>query len=38
MIRGEERRKIFLNQNDYEDFIESLAMLLPEMKTAMRGS
>ena len=34
MIRGIERRKIFLNQNDYEDFIERLAMLLPEMKTA----
>ena len=34
MIRGIERRKIFLNQNDYEDFIERLAMLLPEMKTS----
>jgi putative transposase len=34
MIRGTERRKIFLNQKDYEDFIERLAMLLPEMKTA----
>ena len=34
MIRGIERRKIFLNQNEYEDFIERLAMLLPEMKTS----
>ena len=34
MIRGIERRKIFLNQKDYEDFIERLAMLLPAMKTA----
>ena len=34
MIRGIERRKIFLNQKDYEDFIERLTMLLPEMKTA----
>ena len=34
MIRGIERRKIFLNQKDYEDFIERLARLLPEMKTA----
>jgi len=34
MIRGIERRKIFLNQNDYEDFIDRLAMLLPEMKTS----
>jgi putative transposase len=33
-IRGIERRKILLNQKDYEDFIERLAMLLPEMKTA----
>ena len=34
MIRGIERRKIFLNRKDYEDFIERLAMLLPETKTA----
>ena len=34
MIRGIERRKIFLNQKDYEDFIERLARLLPEMNTA----
>ena len=34
MIRGIERRKIFLNQNDYEDLIERLAMLLPELKTS----
>jgi REP element-mobilizing transposase RayT len=34
MIRGIERRKIFLSRNDYEDFIERLAMLLPEMKTS----
>jgi REP element-mobilizing transposase RayT len=33
MIRGIERRKIFLNRNDYEDFIDRLAMLLPEMET-----
>jgi len=34
MIRGIERRKIFLNRKDYEDFIERLALLLPETKTA----
>jgi REP element-mobilizing transposase RayT len=34
MIRGIERRKIFLNSKDYEDFLERLAMLLPETKTA----
>ena len=34
MIRGIERRKIFLNRRDYEDFLERLAILLPEMKTA----
>jgi REP element-mobilizing transposase RayT len=34
MIRGIERRKIFLNQKDYEDFIERLAMLLQAMKTS----
>ena len=34
MIRGIERRKIFLNQKDCEDFIQRLAMLLPAMKTA----
>ncbi len=34
MIRGIERRKIFLNDKDREDFIERLAKLLPETKTA----
>ena len=34
MIRGIERRKIFLNEGDYEDFVKRLAILLPEMKTA----
>ena len=34
MIRGIERRKIFLTEKDYEDFLERLAMLLPAMKTA----
>jgi putative transposase len=34
MIRGIERRKIFLNRKDYEDFIGRLAILLPETKTA----
>jgi len=34
MIRGIERRKIFLDQMDYEDFIQRLATLLPEMETA----
>jgi REP element-mobilizing transposase RayT len=34
MIRGIERRKIFLNRKDYEDFMERLAVLLPETKTA----
>ena len=33
MIRGIERRKIFLNRKDYEDFIGRLAILLPETKT-----
>lgn len=33
MIRGIERRKVFLNRRDYEDFLERLATLLPEMKT-----
>ena len=34
MIRGIERRKIFLNRKDYEDFMDRLAILLPETKTA----
>jgi len=34
MSRGIERCKLSLNQKDYEDFIERLAVLLPEMKTA----
>jgi REP element-mobilizing transposase RayT len=34
MIRGIERRKIFLTQDDYEDFLERLAALLPDTKTA----
>lgn len=34
MIRGIERRKIFRNRRDYEDFLDRLATLLPEMKTA----
>lgn len=34
MIRGIERRKIFLNEKDHEDFLERLSILLPETKTA----
>lgn len=34
MIRGIERRKIFLNRRDHEDFLDRLAILLPETKTA----
>jgi len=34
MIRGIERRKIFLNSKDREDFCERLSNLLPEAKTA----
>ncbi|OIP29014.1 MAG: hypothetical protein AUK23_11725 [Deltaproteobacteria bacterium CG2_30_43_15] len=34
MIQGIERRKIFLKREDYEDFIEHLAILLPDTKTA----
>jgi REP element-mobilizing transposase RayT len=34
MIREIEGRKIFRNRNDYYDFMERLAMLLPEMKTS----
>jgi len=37
MIRGIERRKIFLNGEDYEDFLERLATLLPQMSTAAHG-
>lgn len=34
MIRGIERRKIFLNTTDYEDILDRLAKLLPETQTA----
>ena len=34
MIRGIERRNIFMTKKDYEDFLERLAILLPETKTA----
>ncbi len=34
IIRGIDRRKIFLSGKDYEDFLERLASLLPETKTA----
>ncbi|HUT69571.1 MAG TPA: hypothetical protein VMW89_02745 [Desulfatiglandales bacterium] len=34
MIRGIERRKIFLNNKDREGFCERLSHLLPETKTA----
>jgi putative transposase len=34
MIRGIERRKIFLNNKDCQDFLERLSKLLPETKTA----
>ena len=34
MIRGIERRKIFRDKKDGEDFLERLAKLLPETKTA----
>jgi REP element-mobilizing transposase RayT len=34
MIRGIERRKIFPNNKDCEDFCERLSNLLPETKTA----
>lgn len=34
MIRGIERRKMFLTNGDREDFLERLARLLPETKTA----
>ncbi|EFK06315.1 conserved hypothetical protein [delta proteobacterium NaphS2] len=33
MIRGIERRKIFKDDMDREDFIERLSILLPETKT-----
>jgi putative transposase len=33
MIRGIERRKIFLNTTDYEDLFDRLAKLLPETQT-----
>jgi len=34
MIRGIERRKIFRDKKDREDFLQRLAKLLPETKTA----
>jgi len=34
MIRGIERRKIFLNDRDREDFLERLSKLLPQTETA----
>ncbi len=34
MIRGIERSKIFLNNEDREDFLECLSKLLPETETA----
>ena len=34
MIRGIERRKIFMNDRDREDFLDRLARLLPETQTA----
>ena len=34
MIRGIERRKIFINDRDREDMLERLAKLLPETQTA----
>ncbi len=37
MIRGIERRKIFLNDKDHEDFLERLAKLLPDTKTTCYG-
>ena len=33
MIRGIERRKIFNDDKDHENFIERLSILLPETKT-----
>ncbi|MBW2118724.1 MAG: transposase, partial [Deltaproteobacteria bacterium] len=33
MIRGIERRKIFINDQDREDFLDRLAKLLPETGT-----
>jgi len=33
MIRGIERRKIFVNGKDYEDFLERFAALLPDART-----
>jgi len=34
MIRGIERRKIFRNEKDREDFLDRLSMLLPETETS----
>jgi hypothetical protein len=33
IIRGIERRKIFLDHKDYEDFLDRLADLITETKT-----
>ena len=38
MIRGIERRKMFHNNKDREDFIERLEILCPEMQIAERLS
>jgi len=37
MIRGIERRNIFRNRSDREDFLKRLGMLLPETRTACYG-
>lgn len=37
MIRGIERRKIFLNKKDREGFLDRLAKLLPETQTSCYG-
>ncbi len=37
MIRGIERRKVFRENKDREDFLERLANLLPETQTACYG-
>ena len=34
MIRGIERRKIFRNDKDRDDFLERLSVLLPETNTS----
>ena len=37
MIRGIERRKIFRNDKDREDFLDRLSTLLPETETSCYG-